>query len=59
MIVKALKKKKDMKASKLKSSVFKLGSILETVANVDKFFKVLQNKSKKFSYDGKRVKLSK
>jgi Pin2-interacting protein X1 len=59
LIVKALKKKKDMKASKLKSSVFKLGSILETVANVDKFFKVLQNKSKKFSYDGKRVKLSK
>jgi len=59
LIVKALKKKKDMKASKLKGSVFKLGSILETVTNVDKFFKVLQNKSKKFSYDGKRVKLTK
>ena len=31
--------------------------VAENVANVEKFFKVLQSESKKFAFDGKKVKL--
>ncbi|QDZ25222.1 hypothetical protein HOP50_16g77680 [Chloropicon primus] len=58
LIVSALKanKKKKMKAKKLKDHVF--AQVAENVANVEKFFKVLQSNSSKFGYDGKRVKLT-
>ena len=56
LIVGALKaKKKKLKASKLKQHVF--AEVAENVANVEKFFKVLQSESRKFAFDGKKVKL--
>ena len=58
LVVDVLKKRgKAIKASKLKSKVFKLARCQETAKHVDKFYMVLQQTSRKFAYDGKRVKL--